>query len=75
MEDVVQDVEIIEKLEVLKNEPDICDSESASLRVAELVHLYVVHIHGAPRGHDDSGNEVQERGLARAARPYDGDLL
>ncbi len=74
MENVVEDVEIIKKFEVLKHKADVGDSEITSLSIVKSAYLDVAHTDGAfERGHY-AGNQIQKCGLAGTARPDDRNL-
>ena len=75
MEDVVEQVQIVQQLEVLEDKTDVADAERASAGVAQGADVGVVHSDAAFRGRDDAGHQVEQRGLARAARPDHGELL
>ena len=74
MENVVKDVEIIKKFEVLKYKAYVGDTEITSLSIVKSAYLDVVHTDGAfERGHY-AGNQIQKCGLAGTARPDDRNL-
>ena len=74
MENVVKDVEIIKKFEVLKNKADVGYAEITSLSIVKSAYLHVAYTDGAfERGHY-AGNQIKKCGLAGTARPDDSNL-
>ena len=75
VDDIVEDVEVVQQLEVLEYEADVADSEGAPCRIVERTHLGIGAAHPSLLRHQDTGHQVQQRGLAGTARTDDGNLL
>ena len=75
MQDVVQDVEVVQEREVLEDEADAEDPEPPPFAVGQLADRDPVDGHAAGARRDDPGDQVEQRGLARPARPDDRDRL
>ena len=74
VQDVVIDVEVVEKLKILKNKTDMVDAKLSPLRIIELVNRSIVHADAAPTGHNDTGDQVQQRGFPGSAGTDDSNL-
>jgi len=60
MQDVVHDVEIIEKLKILKHKPDAGDPKITPSCISEFTDLQVVHTDGAFYRRNNTCNKIQK---------------
>jgi hypothetical protein len=75
VQDVVEHVQIVQQLEVLKHEADVADAKRPPAGVAQAAEVGARHPHLAPLRRDDAGHQIQQRGLAGAARADHGQPL
>ena len=73
--DIIVDRESIEKIEILEHEAEALAAEARQLAPAQAADVLAVHQDVADRGAVDSGDAVEQRGLARARRAHDGHEL
>ena len=73
--DVLQNIEIADEFEALKNQSDLRNAERAARGFAQRIQLAVLHANGSARGGQDAGNQMQQGGFPRTARPDDRDAL
>jgi hypothetical protein len=67
VQDVVIDVEIVEKFKILEDKTNMGDAKLSSLGVIELIHGSIIHADVSPLSHNDTGDQVQQGGLAGTA--------
>jgi len=75
VQNVVVDVEVIEKFKILKDKPNVGDPKLASLGIVELIDGSMIDTDAPPTRHDDSGDQVQQRGFPCAAGSDNCDSL
>ena len=73
-QDVVENVQVLEQLELLEDQPDVADAEGPTRGLVEARQLDAARHHPPGPRQADAGNQVQEGRLARAARADHGDL-
>ena len=69
MQDVVEDIEVVEKFEVLKHEANIVDAKGPTRLIRQRTDLDVRTLHLTLLRHQDAGDQVQQRGLAEPLGP------
>ena len=75
VQNVVIDVEVIEKFKILKDKPNVGDPKLAPLGIVELIDGSMIDADASPARHDDSGDQVQQRGFPCAAGSDNCDFL
>src|SRR6185369_1632306 len=73
--DVLRRREHRQEEEALEDEPDLGEADRAALGVPQRAHVHAVHEHLPLAGRVHAAQHVQERGLAAARGPADGDEL
>ena len=68
-------VERRDEVEELVDEADMRAAKQRARGLAERAHLQAVDVHAAAVGAVDAADEVEQRRLARAAAPHDGQRL
>ena len=66
-QNVVQHVQVLEQLELLKNKSDVTDAELATCGLAKSRNLDTVGLHAARIWGQDAGDQIQERRFSTAA--------
>ena len=74
-EDVILDSEVVQQVELLKNEAEIVASELCYLGFPDACKLLAVEQHRAARCFVESRKDIQQGGLAGAGLAHDGDVL
>jgi hypothetical protein len=62
----IEDVEVIDQLKILENQSNVLQSKKSSGGVSKLSDAGAVNDDPAGFGREDSGNQIQQRGLSRA---------
>ncbi len=71
MQNIVVNIQIVEKLEILKNKTDIRNSKLPPLRIIELLDGHILHADAALFRHTDTGNQIQQGRLPGPAGTND----
>ena len=74
-EDVLQDIQEFEQLEILKDQPEVGDTKGAPAGVIKARRLDLAHGDVAFVREKNTGDQVEQGGLARAARANQGGFL
>ena len=75
MHDIVENIEVFDQLEILEHETDVVDPEVTARGIGEPLDPRVGDPDLAAIRLNDSGDEVQQRGLTGTRRADDGKLL
>ena len=73
--DVLEDREHLHQVEALEDEADAVEPQIGERPLRELRGVLAVHLHRAAGRGVDAADQVEQRGLARARRPGDGEEL
>ncbi len=72
-QNVVEQVEVFEEFEVLEDQPELQQSEIATIIGPQLRELHAVDADSTSIGREDSGDEMEQRGLASPTGSHDRD--
>jgi hypothetical protein len=75
VKDIIEDVEIIEQLEILKNKANVGNSKIPSRRIAESVDLVLANTYRTLFCGEDACDQIKKCCFAGTAWPYYGDLF
>ena len=75
MQDIVENIEVVEKLKILEHKADVSNPKIPSGGVIEITDLDIANLDGTGCWRKNSGDQIQKCGFAGTTGPDDRNLL